>query len=768
MTRNVFYVTGKGLRIFYIYGIARSIKENLIFLLLNNNVLNFRCGIENGDTLCYNKRRQKKVALYMVNNIKVKALIFIAVFAAAIAAVFGVFLKPEPYAYAADATVSVSSLKGTYFIGVNGTEAVLEEKDYTDEKYPKSVTVRFRVLTEYYLLEKTKDGVKLPGKTEETPADGFVTETLEESGNYELKITGCSDFSGTQLDSTTVSFKVDADAPAVKDGEKVFSPMTGWLREGGEYLAVANWNALYDDRSGVKTICYYFEYPNGSKGQVGTLDFASLDRTEFRITEKSTLVAVCYDNAGNGLTTRFAFDKFDFIAPSAPTYEITPELKQGFYSSEYTVKVTFMPDVGGSGLNQTQYYTIYENGVPFTRTYEQASSEVCSIRLTAACDHKIIIYATDNAGNVSETKTVTVPFSAFDVTEPIIKDEPSIAFDVLNSDSFFTVSVYATDKNESGISKATVVYGEKSYAMQADPTESAGYVRYAVVLPYGSFNAKVREFTVVLKDAAGNRAERVGTIPYFSDDETFTMINRAVKAADGYDESAYTDAAAKSVKKDAEKLGRLLSYSGNAKADILNTAQSLIESIESAVSCSLVIESVPEYASAIISFSAYDGDFVGYKKGTLVTLTLVKGESDGKDYPSVVNAGKAFTDFFGLKLTINGEEFDGRLEKGLTVKMNMPGKYLDRTVALVNVKTGEVVPSEIVNNAIRFTLKESTDYALVIYGGKAPTGTIEETKTITVFGKEMPLSRFLWIVCGCGGAAVVLVVVLIVLKKKMG
>lgn len=61
MTRNVFYVTGKGLRIFYIYGIARSIKENLIFLLLNNNVLNFRCGIENGNTLCYNKPQQKKL-----------------------------------------------------------------------------------------------------------------------------------------------------------------------------------------------------------------------------------------------------------------------------------------------------------------------------------------------------------------------------------------------------------------------------------------------------------------------------------------------------------------------------------------------------------------------------------------------------------------------------------------------------------------------------------------------------------------------------------
>lgn len=702
------------------------------------------------------------------NNIKtIKAIIFIAVLAAAIAAVFGVKFNATNYAaYADEPTVRAKELKGYYFIGLNGVSANIAEREYTDEKYPRKVVARFEITAPYYFIET--NGETEQSKVEITPENQIVEYEANESGNYEVKVIGCSDEKGTKLDHTIVYFSVDADKPTIADGEKVVEPMTEWLREGKKYVAVANWSAFRDDRSGVSKICYYFEYPNGSRGEVTVLDYdVSPDRTVFEITEKCTLVAVCYDNAGNGLEVRYGFDRFDFYAPPAPTYEITPEPREGFYASEYKVKVTFLPDNGGSGLQQTQYYTIYENGQAVTKPFEQASTEVCAISLATACDHKIILYATDNAGNVSETKSLSVPFSAFDVTEPTIKDKPTLIVDVLDANAFFTVSVYATDKKESGISKATFFYGDKSYEMKPDQTVSGGYARYGVVLPYDAFNAKVKEFIIEMEDAAGNRAERVDSIPYFSDSETATLINRVMKTLDGFTKTDYTDAAAKSVERDAATLNRLLSYPGNSKSDIIKTAQSLMTSIESDVTCSTIIESVPDYASGIISFSAFETDFTEFKKGTQVTLTLMKGKNDGKDYPSIAKAGKAFTDFFGLKITIDGKELVEPLKKGLSVKMNMPNKYLDRTVALVNVKTGEVVPTETINNAIRFTLKQSTDYALVIYGSREPTATMQEaSKKVTVFGKEMPLSRFLWIVCGCGGAAVVLVAALIILKKR--
>ena len=67
-------------------------------------------------------------------------------------------------------------------------------------------------------------------------------------------------------------------------------------------------------------------------------------------------------------------------------------------------------------------------------------------------------------------------------------------------------------------------------------------------------------------------------------------------------------------------------------------------------------------------------------------------------------------------------------------------------------------------------MKGDTRYILVVEGGKAPTlsATGETDKTITVFGNEMNLSTFLWIVCGTGGVAIAAVIILIVIRKLRG
>lgn len=714
--------------------------------------------VENDGYVCYNNSRLKMKSLYMVNKVY-KIIVFIAFFSTAwLAACAAFFLpvaaEPDFCAFASETPVVTESVKGSYFKVVDGTAPVVEEKDYVVGGYASNVTVTFSVSTDFYLLTYTVDGATVADRITETPVGGKVIFVADKTGRYVLT---CAAYE-TETDenptgSATAEFLNDSDAPAAS------GPAVGetgeWKRTGQDYVATVDWGVFADARSGIGALVYRFAYDDGTYSEVYEVNLLTAGKTELTVKRKCSMQVVCVDKAGNGFAQTYEFDRFDDYAPPMPVYEITPAQGEGVYAQKYEIKAEFLSDNGGSGLKDVQSYSI--NGE--TYRFEAKPPIPESIILDKPIDYTVRLYATDNAGNVSQTVEIKIPYSAFDVTLPDVK-EVTRQIDLSDKNGFCRVTVNANDKNESGIASVVSEDGKIVFSKAAQGAADLYSARFDC---YG-FG---KELCVILTDNVGNKTRYVVAFPYFYDADVSEAVRKCVEKLRKTDLTAYTAAAAKNVNDALNKANLLLSLDNSAKTEILNEVATITELIDKTVTASYEIESVPEYASANITLSLTESDFSAYPKGSVVNVVLSGREGDERDYVEIAGFKRGFTDFFSLTVKINGETPVAPLAEGVYVGMNKPSAYYDREVAIIDAATGEVVTTEVKNNRIFFTIKGDADYVLVVSGGKAVTSGTESVKTITVFGKEMKLSVFLGIVCGtCGGCLVIVAALLIFMKAR--
>ena len=529
--------------------------------------------------------------------------------------------------------------------------------------------------------------------------------------------------------------------------------MTGWRHSGQEYVVSIDWSVFSDSNSGLYGFCYFLRYDNGMDTEVTSLLFKNADTSAVTVTGKGTLWLVAIDTAGNALEVSYRMEKFDDVKPPVPQYAITPEISDGKYAGEYEISVTFSDDnAGGSGLAQTQHYRI--NGE--SRAFEASLPTPESIILNRAADYHIVLYAVDNAGNVSDERVIDVPFSAFDVTPPNIADI-IVSFDLSNADGICSITADVTDSGESGV-KNVYLEGKNVTLRPSALSTSSKRIAYFDCFGYGP------TVTLTAEDEIGRSSSVTLMFPYFTDVDINEGIKRVVALFRATNKDAYTDTMWSSLQEGSTKICNLLRLENASKTEIMTAISSLSAMFEEKIKTSYTILSVPDFVSTGVTFTVAESDMAGYKYGTTVSMEMAKGQKQSTDYVSRVGFNSGFTDFFDLAVKLDGEELETPFTTGLSVSMTMPNGYFDRKVALFDVATGEKVNTEQANNTLVFTVKASSQYALVIEGGKAPTGSNEtEVKTITVFDRKIEFTKFLWIVGGCAGAAVLLIILIIVI-----
>ena len=686
---------------------------------------------------------------------------FFTIFAMMIALTATLFLclktDGKNVVFAEETAIGEPTVTARYFTGVNGKDAVYETTAYDDAKgYASSVTVSVRIDAPYYKTEYVIDGEEYTfDYVLETPASGIVTFTPSVSGRYDVVFYAYGDFSATEpLGTKEVSFKCDSDAPII-DG-KLSDGMERFVRTGDDGFFEVDWTKVSDERSGLYGVCYYYVYENDLRSDVYTLDAqkTALEKNGFTVREKCRFVAICYDNAGNGSSYEIDLNKFDDVAPPIPTYTVTPEIVNGKFARSYEIKVTFIEEETGSGLDKTQFYRV--NGK--TERFEATPPTPETIILNKQADYTIELYAVDKAGNRSLYETINIPFSAFDVTPPDISGE-DVSFDLTSKDGVCELKVNVSDRGESGV-KSVEIEG-KDITLRPSATNSAVYsVKFDC---FGFENA----LKIVATDNVGNRNTYTVPLSYFSNAAISTAIGKLTEELRQMDESEYTASLLKEIKGAADKLEYLLVSDNTSESDVASAASVLSGLLKKTVEFDYVIESKPDFASANAILEKASG-FEGEKKGTVITVTLKKDVGDEGKYVLSSGFQKAFTDFFALELGKNGAAVSGSVGGDVSVGMNMPVGYYERDIALFDMESGEKVETEVKNNVIYFKMNKSTRYALVIEGGKAPKtsgNASQKTDTITVFGNTLKKTTFFMIIGIAGGVAVLAIVAFVVIMK---
>lgn len=704
----------------------------------------------------------EKTTHYNMTNLNIKfrfLIILVAVFAIL---GFAGFAKEPPAAFAEGAYVSDEVVVTAEFLqGMNGITPVFSTYPYEEggDSYRKGVCAQFGVHAPYYRFVYTVDGEnRAETQRFDTPADGLATFEADETGLFVVTCEVFADETGVVADSVSCTFKNDETAPYMT-GEAV-SEMSDWKRSGQEYVATIDWSVFNDAKSGLYGFRYFLRYDNGTTSDIMSVDFKNAEKSSVSVSEKAVLWLIVADTAGNTLEKSYKLDKFDNVAPPMPSYVVTPEPQEGVYAEKYEIRVTFLDDnAEGSGLSSVQKYRI--NGE--TRAFEAGVPTPESIILDKAADYRIQLFATDNAGNVSETREIVVPFSVFDVTPPYIGDV-QFSFDLTNKDGICTLYADVTDSKESGV---VAVYLEGT-EVTLRPGASATFSTFITTFDCLSFGPTI---TLAARDALGHGSSVTMAFPYFTDVEINEALKRMVGAFRATSREEYAPAAWQALTNASTKVCNLLRSENATKADITIAINELAALFDENVKTVFVIRSAPDFASSHVTFTVPEEDIATLKKGSSVTVELSQGTATNKDYASEAGFGSGFSDFFDLVVKVDGEEPKEPFTVGLTLSMDLPNGYYDRRVALFDATTGKSVDTEIVNNKIVFNVKTSGKYALAIEGGKAPTGSNmenAESTTITVFGRTIDKTIFWWIIGGCGGGALLLIAVFVVLGKVIG
>ena len=684
--------------------------------------------------------------LYLVSIVFVVSFLFGVSYA-------GFFARADEY-------VTVDSVTATYLSGfdADGQPEFVYNADYdtyfrnTANPYAKDVAVTFDVAAgaAYYKLTCLKDGEEEPEglRLTEVPANGKVVCDDFDSGEYTVT---CYVYSSTQdmLGSKSVTVKCDGDAPTLPTA----NAMTAWQAAGTNFDVVVDWSNAQDALSGIKAAFYKVFYNDGSMSSLHTITGSLPDRSYAVMNKAGKVVVTVYDAAGNASSRDYIYDMYDTVKPMVPSFTVSPTVVTGRYARSYTIVLTYYED-GQSGLADKQYYLMngksyeYENGV--------------GIVIDEQKNYSFSFYAMDKTGNRSDYVNYEMLSSCFDVKAPYLDTATFLTeIDLTATNGVCGLSFVASDYKESGIVSVKLDGSDADFVV----TENNG--NYTCALRFDCFDgAYLRK--VILTDAVGNRAEHSFVIDYFSDNNINAYCKELSRLYHTTDYAKCTASTKEKIDEAFSSMNILLNTTGNSFADIKAQYEAIKNLFEPVSFTKLTIASAPEYASSAVQFTVDQNDFALDTFGN--TLEIVIAAAEGEDKAFVSNSGfsSGFTDYFTLDIKLNGQDLTSPLNSGLVVTTGLPSGYLDRSVKLYNVKTGEEIETIVVNNRIRFTLKESVSCALVISGSKAPTVYNDNAKTVVVFGRTWPLGSFLGVVLGVGGGAIVIAVLLMVLLKKRG
>ena len=667
----------------------------------------------------------------------------------------------RPAAAYADEVVAVESVKATYLSGFNenGQPVFVYNADYetyfaqTNNPYAKDIVVTFRFGTgvRYYKISCVKEGESLPEgiRMEDAPVSGLVDCSVVGSGIYTVT---CTAFSDTQeeIGQKSVVVKSDADAPSLPTSNS----MTQWQVVGTNFDVVLDWSDVVDNLSGIKEAVYRVYYNDGTLSSVRMIDGTPTDRTYVVINKSCKVAVTVYDAAGNSASQDYYFGMYDTTKPMAPSYSVTPSVVSGRYAKSYTITLTYHEDAQ-SGLTERQHYLMnnvsyeYENGV--------------GIVLDTQKNYNFKFYAMDKAGNRSEYVEYELSSSAFDVKPPYMDTATFLTeIDLMREDGVCYLTFSASDYKESGIVSVSLQDSDKVFSVTEEKGNCLCSIRFDCF--DGAYLRKVS-----LIDGVGNVTEHSFVVDYFSDAEINAYCKELHQLYLSTDYSKCTQKTQNDIREAFSTMNILLNTSGNSRIDIVKQYNAIKNLYLPVSQTKTVIESVPQYSSSNFDFSVNQADFGGETFGNGIELIVASAQGDDSDFVSDSGFSSGFADHFTLTIKQNGEDLPSPLTNGLIVTTGLPSGYMDRNVKLFDKKTGNEIETTVIDNRIRFVLKESTSCALVISGGKTPTVySGGGQKTVSVFGREWPLGSFLGVVLGVGGGAILIVVLLLLLGKKRG
>ena len=693
--------------------------------------------------------------------IKSKNIFLIYLFAIVIFSAFFVGAIVRGGSANADEVVSVESVKATYLSGFNdnGQPVFVYDADYytyfdgASNPYAGDVFVTFRLdpSVRYYKVSCVKEGDEIPDgiRLEEAPSDGLVNFGVTGSGVYNVT---CAAFSETQdeIGSKSVIVKSDVLAPTLPTSNS----MTQWQAVGTNFDVVLDWTDVGDNLSGIKEVVYRVYYDDGTLSSVRKITGAPSDRTYIVINKPGRVAVTVYDAAGNSASKDYYFGMYDTVKPMAPSFSIDPSVTSGRYANSYTITLTYHED-GQSGLAERQHYLM--NGVSYE--YEKG----VGIILDKQKNYSFSFYAMDKTGNRSEYVDYELASSAFDVTSPYLDTATFLTeVDLMRDDGVCYLTFSASDYKESGIVSVVMRDAERDFTV----TEDKG--NYLCAIRFDCFDGSYLR-KIVLTDGVGNGTEHSFVVDYFSDAEINAYCKELHQLYLSTDYTKCTEKTRDNIREAFSSMNILLNTSGNSRADIVKQYNAVKNLFLPVSERKTVIESAPKYASANVDFSVSQADFGDDTFGNSLELIVASAQGSEDDFVGESGFSSGFSDHFTLTLKWNGEDLSSPLTNGVTVTTGLPSGYLDRNVKLFDEKTGKEIETTVIDNRIRFVIKDTTSCVLVISGGKAPTMYQGNGgKTINVFGRVWPLGTFLGVVLGVGGGAILIVVLLLIFGKKRG
>ena len=608
------------------------------------------------------------------------------------------------------------------FVTVKGNTIVGDWRTATGEPYEYTVTANGTVVVEkraydenYQELNSLREAVTVySDNVAPTPA------TVTEMGEGDWVKDG-------------EEFDINVDMTAYSDGESGNGEV--WYK-----MVDANNNAY--DFLGGQTPDYSDKDIEIAPGSMFFYADSTSDRLTFRASHKATLYIYYFDRAYNVTRKEYVFDKFDATPPPAPEIFVTPNSDMSNtngYTSSYTVSIRSYED-GQSGLDKT-YYRINNSGA--------WTEYIGEFNLNEARNYSISAYSVDKSGLASERATYDIHAATFDKTDPTVSNV-EISYDVRKENNC-TVKFVSYDR-QSGIGSvyvvgvnATVVFGTSD----------------VFTVSFDSFGVSGIEIHVV--DKVGNEA--ISRQPLILSGGDLTAKIRSYGASyRNLDINDYTAKSIEELDRAYEALNNLLYYGFAQSGEYAEVFARIDDIIAGKNRLVFTLESQPKYLSGGLTFEVDESDFIGYRKGDEIRVTMRGGNSDSRNYLSMSGFKKGFVDYFSLGLSFRGEEVSP-LDNGVRISLNMPVGFYERQYALFDATTGEKVDIILVNNKIEFTLKSSSSYALVISGASEPKRN-EETKSITVFGNRLSYGVFFGTIFGIAGVVIIIVVVIIIASKK--
>lgn len=362
----------------------------------------------------------------------------------------------------------------------------------------------------------------------------IVNVDFSADANYEFDIC-CTDLAGHKSNEESFEFAVDKTAPegsvtvkGLGTWDKIVETLTFGLWSKNSVDVTAN---ASDDTTSIESLTYFKTNDSRLKTR-GDLDkitsWAKFNSLSISANEKFVIYLKIVDDAGNVsyISTNgiIVDDRAPTIESVKPEITITPEPSDGIYNSDVTVSVSVVDQAVGeadayAGIKEIRYEifnmgrltqsgSLYSFGVidptfgELRQSWDKADAIVVDKDLNNSNDVKIVVYATDNAGNEN--------LAECDIKIDITAPEVEISYD----NNEYTIGAdgkvyFSADRT------ATIVVTERNF----DP---AGFM-FPLVNADGGSVPTVGEWTTVKGGENGDDTKHTAHV-VFNEDGDYSFV----------------------------------------------------------------------------------------------------------------------------------------------------------------------------------------------------------------------------------------------------